>query len=656
MNKNINFEKIDFNKNQKMMIISIITFLCVLISATYAWITNDLFESNQSMSLTSAGLELTFRGTSQEIIADLAPGEEATKTFEVTNYASGTSTYNLYWKTAENRFTNRNYFKYTIINADTNTELITPRYLPSNVTGILHNISIAGNTTHRYILKVTYVEDPLYNQIQNADQYFYGDVSIRQASSSLGITAVSSLYLDGINIDYIPTLSEVTLDASRTYCTDGASISIVDGELQIQNQTLMTSCAVYFTTVTPTAVDKNIYNLLIVDLNGGTSSVNTVNYYYRNEIIDLGTPVRSGYAFTGWQISGAGSSLIKNTRVKMGTTYTYAKATWVKGYWNKTTQTCAPNSIATYDKTYKTCDTVFQNYTKVDKLCTVQTSAQNIYSCVASEYTKRTCTCKGSKTHLGWSGTCHRAYQVASCSSCPGNCQCTAGAVAVVTCYCYSTKSCVAATCPGGYTGTCTETFTYSAGWSCSDSTDTTCTESDSWVCTYDRRNMSRVDSCTETAWEQDSLTSSSTVTSCTEDLTCTSTTDTYTTCTPNYGFNASVTTSPNPTTCTANTFDCNASTSGQTYTTCTPNYGYALSSTTQTETSATCTPSSFTCNASTYGQKYTTACEAASYGYGFSSSTVQAASCFIDETETCGGINDNGVSYVSTCDLVETP
>ena len=394
-------DNITLNMKQKLMIFSVIAFFITLIGTGYAFVTGDLAPSRADLFIGSVGLNMVYEGTSQAIIADLAPGESVTKTFEVTNLSGLTQIYNLYWKEVTNTLVDKNYFMYVIKDADTGEALFYPKYLPTRSTHVLYDISIEPNETHSYELVLYYVDDPKYNQLQNADLTFIGDISFDQGNQVQRTIDMISIYVNGVAQDYLPTLSSYSIDTTRTYCTDGSSISITGGELVIDNLTKTTSCEVYLVSGSPAAITNDPYNLLIVDLgydDAVLESTPEIKYRYEGELVTLGVPTKSGYAFTGWQVSGSGTQIVDNTKVLMGKTYSYAKATWAEGYYVKTTQVCGQGNPTSYTRTYKTCNANLVDYTKIEKqclgsswsktssLCGVLTQTYKVFTCAASAW------------------------------------------------------------------------------------------------------------------------------------------------------------------------------------------------------------------------------------------------------------------------------
>ena len=658
--------KIKLGFKTEMMIISVVAFLTTLIGVSYAWLRSNIVTGSTSLFVGSAGLTLSYRGTSSVTNIDIAPGEKFEKTFEIENTGEITQTYNILWKNVTNTIEDKNYFMYTIENVDTGEQLFYPKYLPTNTTHIVYDISIPAGVTHSYKLTIYYVDDPKYNQLNNADLLFTGDITIDSALNERPDTEVLSIFVDGEHSDYLPTLSEHTIDTNRTFCTDGSSIAIVNGDIEISNKTSTTACELYLVSSTAPAVTHDPYNLLIVDLDGATGSIDEASralYRYSGDIIELGVPEKTGYAFLGWEASGSGTTIIENTKVKMGNTYSYVKATWARGYWNRTVQTCSQGAPSQYTRKYKTCNQNLVSYNKTEKTCNVTSWTKTTSVCGITKVTKKTFKCgRTYNSNCSWTGPKYGG-QTGSCST--TNPPCTQNAVKITKCtlndrpeyddedswsvtyylcscnpyYSYSYPSSATTTAsvnPSDCTATTPSCSTVSHynnnntkvtcgtpntyGWTSSTSTtDSTCSASGS--CSQSTSGNSYVTNCVEKAWNFGTPTT-----------------------TNNVATNA----------CTPNNITCGSSTSGQTFRLCDPNYTYTLSTNETTESTDACSESSFTCNENTMNQEYTTSCTPTAYDYGYTPSTVQAGYCFADTSHGSCSSSATGTTYISECTLVE--
>jgi len=646
----------------KVMIISIIAFLATLIGVSLAWFRGNTITGSTNLFVGSAAITLNYHGTSSITNVDLAPGEKHEKTFEVTNDGTTAQTYNILWKNVTNSLVDKNYFMYTIENTDTGEQLLYPRYLPSNSTHIVYDISIPANTTQHYKLTIYYVDDPKYNQLQNKDLTFIGDLTIDSANNARPDEEVLSIFVNGVHSNYLPTLSSYTIDTTRTFCTDGSSIAIVNGSVSISSKTSTTACELYLVSSTPTAITDDPYNLLVIDLDGATltSTIDTT-YRYSGDIVDLGVPEKSGYAFLGWQVSGGGTTIIDNTKVKMGTTYSYVKPTWTHGYWSRTVQTCTQGAPISYTRQYRVCSQYTADYTKQDKVCEVSSWNETTSVCGVATVTKKTYKCKR------------------SISSVTGTCRCRPSGCPQSESNCVQTKSCTinayncSSVCTGMINegGGCTINYKYSyptsptstsvvASTACSAATPSCSTASH-----YNSGNT-KVTCGTPKTYDWTSAGDPVVVSTCTLSGTCSTEADFdnqntgVTNCDPlAYNFGA-ITTSivsvaDYNTSCTNQTDDCDSTQLNNHNIVCTPNYAYSLASSVQTDTPSVCTvsDSNFTCTVNSLGEEYTTTCTPLEYGYGWNGTTTQAGSCFVETEPSCTS-SSAGKTYVSGCQLIE--
>ena len=649
--------KLKLDLKIEMMIISVVAFLTAIIGVSFAWLRSNLSSSSSNLFVGSAGLTLSYHGTSSITNLDMAPGEKFEKTFEVENSGDSPATYNLLWKDVTNTLTDKNYFMYTIENVDTGEQLFLPKYLPTNSTHIIYNVPIAASETHSYKLTIYYVNDPKYNQLQNANLEFKGDIRIDVTEGERDNSEVLSIFVNGTHSDYLPTLSEYTIDTSRTYCTDGSSIAIVNNDIEISNKTNTTTCELYLVSSSAALITHDPYNLLVIDLNGGTlNSVVKSGYRYGGDIIELGIPERSGYAFLGWEVSGSGSSISENTKVTMGNTYTYVKASWVRGHWNRVVQTCTQGAPTTYTRKYKTCESSISNYTKVEKTCGVSSWTKTTSLCGVSTVTKKSYVCE--QHFANYSGSCTCSQSVIN----PNNSEVT---TRVWTATCTLQNHTCSSLCAGGTveSGGCTAVYTYyypSSPTSTSVVSPSNCTQATpSCNSVYNYNNGNTKVTCGDPKTYNWVSSSNSTSETCSVSGSCSSGTsgNSYVTnCSP-AAYNFGTPTSPSTvSSCTPNNISCSSSTNTQVHRTCTPNYSYALSSTENTETVDACSVSEFECTENTIGDKYTTECTPSTHDYGYNSSTVQAGYCFVDISHNTCGSGTVNQSFVSACELIETP
>lgn len=647
--------KVNINAKQKAMIVSVVVFLCAIIGATYAWISHDFFGVSNNMSVTSVGLQLNFRGTSPQIIADLAPGESVTKTFQITNLGVASQTVNIYWKNVVNTFPDNHYFMYVLTNADTDEVLSSAKYLPVSQSYITYQSIVPGDTTINYNLTITFINDPFYDQTANADYYFWGDISITARNINLTLSDKLNIYIDGVLTDETPDYSDYILDYSNSYCTEGSSFTLTNNEIQLVNELPSTMCSIYLSSTELEESNKEAFNLLVIETDTNQFDSKT-NYYYEGEVINLGIPEREGYAFMGWEISGNNAELIDNTKIKVGSTYTYVKGALLPGYWIERDNLCLRNAPATFNRTYKTCESSEAGFTKTTKTCMVSEYKIDTKTCsIVTTERKSTHTCIGTRT--GYSGTCVGPKLVCgatSTSPCPcggDNCDRLDGRDC-----CYqgtTTKSCTSSSCPSGYSGTCTSQYSYSWNSSSTTVSSNSCHDSSSFTCNYGNRNNSYV-SCTPNGWAFGNVvTTYGAICNPVTRTSCTAADQTNVVCTDNaFAFGTeSVTTAA---TCTENIIECNASTKNQTYTSCVDHNDYAFTENSTDVVANTCNTSNFACDSEHVNQVYNVSCEVASTGTGFVSTPVQKSYCFTDQSFTCDSDQVVNNRYTS-CEFVAT-
>ncbi len=119
--------------------------------------------------------------------------------------------------------------------------------------------------------------------------------------------------------------------------------------------------------------------------------------------------------------------------------------------------------------------------------------------------------------------------------------------------------------------------------------------------------------------------------------------------CTPNYSYTTSTSTSTGNSSCVVNALTCNATNAGKSYiTACDKTYKYSFGTSTSTLSSCS-TGNSFSCNASNNGKSYISSCTP-NYNYTFTdSSRTGLTSCSVGTEFSCGS-STIGSTYIKSC------
>ena len=156
------------NVNKKKLIsiqiISIFLFIFIIASASYAFFSAKITQTNQSFSGTAANIELVIDAPSPMISGtNIFPGWQSEQTFTVRN-GGGNTFYTLYLKDIQNTFTIDDSISYELISTNGGGNVAKSTLPASGDKDIKLGILIPSDTTHTYTIKV------YYNNLNDSDQ------------------------------------------------------------------------------------------------------------------------------------------------------------------------------------------------------------------------------------------------------------------------------------------------------------------------------------------------------------------------------------------------------------------------------------------------------------------------------------------------------
>ena len=175
-------EDVRRTKNIYYTIIGIVVFVVSIVSLSYAFFAAQVInnESVSTISGAAANLIIEYKeGTSQISATDIFPGWTAIKTFSVINNNAFNGEYNLYVYDINNELMDGSIsFDVTGTNGGTTIEKMN---LPSSTTTLKNKVSISGNTTQVYTVKV-YYNNLSTNQEADKGKSFSFKIGIDKAS------------------------------------------------------------------------------------------------------------------------------------------------------------------------------------------------------------------------------------------------------------------------------------------------------------------------------------------------------------------------------------------------------------------------------------------------------------------------------------------
>ncbi len=150
-------EDVRRTKNIYYTIIGIVVFVVSIVSLSYAFFAAQVInnESVSTISGEAANLIIDYKeGTNQIYATNIFPNWEAIKNFSVINKSAFNGEYNLYVYDINNELMDGSIsFEITSTN---NGATIEKMNLPSSTTILKNKVSISGNTTQVYTVKVYY--------------------------------------------------------------------------------------------------------------------------------------------------------------------------------------------------------------------------------------------------------------------------------------------------------------------------------------------------------------------------------------------------------------------------------------------------------------------------------------------------------------------
>ena len=118
--------------------------------------------------------------------------------------------------------------------------------------------------------------------------------------------------------------TSITLDIPTKDGYDFSGWELISGNSILSGNTIAIGSEE--TTIKATWIKKVT---LTLNLDGGTITSNASGVYSRNTTITLGTPTKTGYDFSKWEVT-VGNSTLNGNKLTIGTTDTTVKAVWIK--------------------------------------------------------------------------------------------------------------------------------------------------------------------------------------------------------------------------------------------------------------------------------------------------------------------------------------
>ena len=305
------------------LFIGIVSILTIVSTISYAYFTIRAEYTSQSAELQMARLALRFADNDNGINAKLDFGKTVTKKFLIENKGSAEASLSIDWKDLVNTYINGS-LTYRLTYSDKEdgdyVELIPKSNMPCTkepITQTMANeVSVPIGETYYYNLEITLNNLPDIDQNSDLKAEFKTQFDVNQPLKYRYYTL--TVNPNGGTWEGYSTPQEYLLKNEETkqinnptregytfkgWTVKGISSSIIDEE--------------YIMGISDTEIEAewevNSYTLTI-DTNGGEYEGETQITLDYGEEIEIKTPTREGYTFTGWTIDGG---KIENTTYRM---------------------------------------------------------------------------------------------------------------------------------------------------------------------------------------------------------------------------------------------------------------------------------------------------------------------------------------------------
>ena len=214
MAKFVNNIKMLSKENKMLMVVLFVIALFAIsgiLGFTYAYFVSDALGDPQLIGIDTATLSLRYTDCSDNpddcnnIVAKMSPGDSITKTFQVENTGTDSTTYKLYFLELLNTFVD-NELVYKIERTDINRTIIGTSAIPYYETlrvnqKIYDDITISKGATHKYKITITFLNKAEGNNPVNLDAEFKIKLGIQQTGiTKTNAVLVTDIFVSG-NVD-----------------------------------------------------------------------------------------------------------------------------------------------------------------------------------------------------------------------------------------------------------------------------------------------------------------------------------------------------------------------------------------------------------------------------------------------------------------------
>ena len=204
------------------ILLLIIAIMLIISGVSYAYFAVTTNGSSNQNIVTSGTMKLTFTDGPEIRLDNAIPGDYLTKTFNITNTGTLTTTYDIYFSEVINEFNDQGDLVYLILSNDGGYNSTSDLQVPNTSSKIVNSYSIDPGVTQTYTLTIKFLNIN-ENQDDNQGKIFSSKIQLNEYNN-LDIT--TNYYLNDSKISYMPSQSSyIKYDATNSSCNNGVTLT-----------------------------------------------------------------------------------------------------------------------------------------------------------------------------------------------------------------------------------------------------------------------------------------------------------------------------------------------------------------------------------------------------------------------------------------------
>lgn len=172
----------EYNKNIISVVIALIVVVSLMITATYAYFSIDVYKESNEMLINTfnSNMEITFNETSNISLVNAYTGESIKKTFNIKNTGDSIVYYDLIFTNLVNNFLTPTDLVYNLYSTDGGSVVINKTVPTIDNKYIAKNVRLEANKTHNYELIITFIKTNR-NQNDNMNKTFSTNIDVKSS-------------------------------------------------------------------------------------------------------------------------------------------------------------------------------------------------------------------------------------------------------------------------------------------------------------------------------------------------------------------------------------------------------------------------------------------------------------------------------------------